>query len=798
MSATRCSRSPHPRRGLARVALFTRPLTATAALALTMTLAGAPLAADETRTGSVRDPAGRPLAGAQILVDGVQVGESDADGRFELPSGASAGRLEVRLAGYQTREVALTNDAAGGAVAIELLPAAGYAEEVVVAALRAAEGAPFAVSELDAATIEQADYGQEMPYLLARTPGITAYSETGLQAGGGYSYFSLRGLSQGRVNMTWDGVPLNDPEESAVYFANFGDFGGALDSIQIQRGVGTSSVGAASYGGAIHFTSRAAAEETRVGAELAGGGSGTGRASVEWQSGRGSAGLAGWVRASFQQTDGWRDHSGIEQRSVYFGADWRGTRTYARLGGFSGREETELAFYAVEPEILEVNPRANPMQPDETDDFGQDLVYLLVGRQVSDRLDLAAQVYYSGAQGHLELYDDPEARVGLSRYGIDGHALGLLVTARARGERWTLDAGLHGSDFEREHFGFDEAGARLYANTGFKDEAAVFAKLAVDVAPRWRLFGDLQLRRAEFRYDGAVEVEPVDWSFVNPRLGATFAATQRLTVRASVGRSGREPARNDLLEGQDDLGAPIDLEQVRPEEVVDYEVGVDWRGERFEAAVGLYAMEFEDEIAATGEQSELGYSIRRNLPESSRRGIELEAAWQPNAQWRVAAHANLARNRIARWRQAVDVYDAAGEWLGTELVTVRDVEPALSPATVVGASVEWRPRAELGLELAGRHVSRSQLDNLGLRELRTPAYEWFDLAASWDLARLAPRGAPRIWVRINNLLDADRVWPSGYSYPFVVRGGGAAALTGTPYYYPLASRHLVAGVTVTF
>src|SRR5690606_32624984 len=126
---------------------------------------------------------------------------------------------------------------------------------VVVAALRAAEDAPFAVSELTTEAIEQADYGQEMPYLLARTPGVVAYSETGLQAGGGYSYFSLRGLPQGRVGMTFDGVPLNDPEESAVYFANFGDFTGAIAAIQVQRGVGTSSVGAPSYGGAIHFES---------------------------------------------------------------------------------------------------------------------------------------------------------------------------------------------------------------------------------------------------------------------------------------------------------------------------------------------------------------------------------------------------------------------------------------------------------------------------------------------------------------------------------------------------------------
>lgn len=766
-------------------------------LLLTLLLAATPAAADGTLHGRVVGADGAPLAGATVRVDGAAAGQSAADGTFAAAASPGLHRLEVRLEGYQPRRL----DAAPGDAALEIVlePAVGFASEVVVAALRAAEDAPFAVSELTAEAIEQADYGQEMPYLLARTPGVVAYSETGLQAGGGYSYFSLRGLPQGRVGMTFDGVPLNDPEESAVYFANFGDFTGAISAIQVQRGVGTSSVGAPSYGGAIHFESHLPADERELSAEVAGGAWGTARGALEWQSGRSPGGFAGWLRTSYQQTDGWRDHSGIEQRSLYFGADWRGHSTWARIGGFSGREQTELAFYAVEPEVLATDPRANPMQPDETDDFGQDLVYLRVGHQVSPALDLAAQVYYSGAQGSLELFDDPAARQGLTEYGIDGQATGLLLTARARGGRWSLDAGVHGSDFEREHYAFAESGERLYSNTGHKDEASAFVKLAFDAASRWRLFGDLQLRRAEFRYDGAVDLEPVDWSFVNPRLGVRLAIRDGLALRASVGRSGREPARNDLLEGQDDLGAPVDLERVRPEEVVDYELGLDWSGERFELAAGLYAMEFEDEIAATGEQSELGYAIRRNLPESSRRGLELEATWRPAERWQLSATANLARNRIAVWRQAIDVYDAAGEWAGTQLVTVRDVEPALSPERIFGAALEWRPRRDLRLELAGKYVSGAQLDNLGLAELATPSWEWFGLAAEWDLAALVRTGSPRLRLQVNNLLDADQVWPSGYSYPFLLSGaGGTPRLTGTPYFYPLAGRHAVVGLAVSF
>jgi len=751
---------------------------------------------DSLLVGRVVAADGAPLAAAEIWVDDTLAGASGEAGRFRVEVGPGEHRLAVRLDGYRVAE----RSATGGDDALEIVlePLAAFAESVVVAALRATESAPLAVSELSAREIERADHGQEMPLLLERTPAVASYSETGLATGGGYSYFTLRGLNQARVNMTLDGVPLNDPEESAVYFANFGDFAGAVSAIQVQRGVGASSVGAASYGGAIHFESTPVEDEPSLALGVGGGAYGTGRAHVAWQSGRGDSGLAFRARVAYQETDGWREHSGLDQRSVYFGGDWRGARTYVRLAGFSGRERSSLAFYAVEPEILAVDPRFNPMQPEETDDFGQDLVYLQVARQLSDRAELAAQVYYSGAQGSLDLYDDPAAKVGLTEYGIDGETLGVLVTSSVRGDRWRVDAGLHGSSFSRDHFAFAEDGGHLYANAGDKDELSGFAKLDLELAPRWRLYADLQLRETTFRYRGSIDLPEVRWGFVNPRLGVRYALRDGLSLRASIGRSGREPARNDLLEGQDDVTVPIDLERVRPERVTDYELGVDWRGARAELAAGLYAMEFRDEIAVTGELSDFGYPIRRNLPESSRRGFELELELRPAPAWRLVTTANLARNRIDTWRQGVDVYDAEGGYLGSELVTVRDTEPALSPETLLGQRIEWSPAEGLWLELAARYVSSAQLDNLGEARLATPAYTWVDLAARWSLGRWLRVGEPRLSIRVANLLDEERAWASGYSYPYLVRDGGSARLDGIPYFYPQAPRHVVAGLEISF
>lgn len=755
-------------------------------------------AAPAVLSGVVRAPDGAPLAGARIALDGGERTATDESGRFRLEAAAGAHRLRAALDGYLAVERALLLPPDGLELELVLEPRARFVEEVVVAAVRAAEDAPASRTEIGSERLERESYGQEMPFLLATTPAVSSYSETGLQLGGGYSYFTLRGINQSRVNMTLDGVPLNDPEESAVYFANFGDFTSALGGVQIERGAGTSAVGSPAYAGAIRFESVAPAESSGGEVDLGGGAYGTGRASGAWQSGRLDSGLALWTRASWQQTDGWREHSGVEQKTLFLGGDFRGATTYVRFFGFSGREETGLAFYAVDPETLAANPRANPLAPEETDAFGQDLFYLQVARPLGERAEIAAQVYYSGAQGALRLYDDPEARTGLAQYGIDGRSLGALVTARARGERYRLDAGLTGYDFARDHYSFAEDGARRYVNTGRKRELAGFAKLAWDLDPRWTLFGDLQIRWAEFRYDGSVDLGPVDWTFVDPKLGVRFAASERLDLWLSAGTAGREPARNDLLQGEDDLTQPVDLEAVRPEQLFDLELGADWHDARFDFSAVLYAMEFEDEIAATGEQSDLGYAIRRNLPESYRRGVELEALFRPGQRWRLGLVANLSRNRIDTWSQQLDVYDADYGAAASALVTVHDTPPALSPETLLGASAEWLPLPALTLALSGRWVDRAQLDNLGDDRLATPSFAWFDLAARIELGRWIATGSPALTLRVNNLLDEERAWPSGYSYPYLVRAGGIDRLEGVPYYYPLAPRHLVASLELRF
>jgi iron complex outermembrane receptor protein len=675
-------------------------------------------------------------------------------------------------------------------------PPAGAAihldEEVVVQAVRADERTPVTKTDLERGQIELVNRGQEMPFLLGTAPAVNFQSDSGIAAG--YAYFNIRGIGQTRLNITLDGVPLQDPEDQALYFANFGDFASVVDSIQVQRGVGTSGIGSASYGGSVNFASVGPADEKRLEAQLGGGSWGTGRGTLALSGPVGGAfGLYG--RFSAQTTDGFRERSGVEQRTGYFGATRAGARSFLKLFGFSGREESELAFLATDEATLETELRHNSLAPEETDRFGQDFVQAQYTRLAGSATTLTAQAYYNGAQGWFRIWD--AGRENLQQYGIDGHFVGLVLGATHRRGRLSLNWGAHANDFTRDHFMDVVDGARAYFNTGLKNEYSSFLK-ASWAAGRVRPWADAQLRHARFEYRGTQPLGSVSWTFFNPKAGVRFDASPRLGLYASIGRMSREPARSDMLNGEDDASLPYELRAVEPERVVDFETGVELRRGRLVARADLYAMEFENEIALSGELSEIGLPARRNAGRSHRRGVELDVAFSPSKQLRLAANAALSRNRIDEWTQFYDVYDAEAGWLDSVSIVHRDAPPLLTPEAILNGSVEWKPTAEVSLLASGRYVSAAQLDNSGDPRSRTPAFWSLDLQASLSLKRLVPHGEPRIRVQATNLLDDERIWPSGYSYRYFVREAGRDTLEGTSYYYPQATRSVYVTLDVRF
>ena len=578
-------------------------------------------------------------------------------------------------------------------------------ESIVVSGIRADAETPVTKTDIKRETIEKDYYGQDIPLLLRDVPSINAYAESGI-GGSGYSYITLRGVSPTRINFTLDGVPLADSEDMGTFFVDFPDLARSLDSIQVQRGVGTSTVGSPSFGGSVNLESMNPMGDSSTSATLTAGSFGTHQVSAGYRSGLLPGGFAIYSRLSLNESDGFRDHSGLKQHNLFLSAAKNGENSQLKLTGFTAHEKQRMSFLATDQPTLEQDIRFNPLNPEDTDSFGYDLAQLQYLRTISDHTNMTASAYYQRGYGAYRLYDDETTKTDLRQYGLDGMLLGSLVTFSWTRGALSANYGVHVNHFRREHTRDLVDGPRDYYNYGVKREANAFAKFGYDVT-RWHLYSDLQLRTTDFRYHGDVAFEPIRWTFFNPKAGVRYDISGTQSAYASIGLSKREPTRNDLFQGEDNATVAHDLHAVRPERLIDIETGWQYRTTKTSVAATLYAMEFHNEIASTGELSDIGLLLRRNVDRSYRRGIELEATWQPRDALRLRTTGSFSRNRIDSWTQFIDVYDESGEYAGNEPFVYTNVEPLLTPTVLFTQSADWAPMRRLAIGGVLRYSNRS-------------------------------------------------------------------------------------------
>jgi iron complex outermembrane receptor protein len=506
-------------------------------------------------------------------------------------------------------------------------------ERVTITAIRggpADEGAPISQRTLNRQEIERRSFGQEVPLLLQGAPSVTSYAETGNYWG--YSYIRLRGIDQSRINLTIDGIPLNDPEDQVLYFADFPDLASSLESVQIQRGVGTSSTGTASIAGSINFETTPLASNPGSRVQLEGGSFATKRAMGEYRTGLLSNGLAFYGRLSALQSNGYRYHSGVLGESGLVSAGYFGARDAVKVMATAGLLHDTLSYLAVPDTALARDRRINPLMPTELDRFGEQLVSASYTRWLGSASSWSTTLYRISASGNYDVAVDPD----LFNYHLDFVTYGLTSAWSWRRDPFRVNVGVNANRYARDHYAFARPDLRdpLYFNTGHKGDVSGFGKVAYDVG-RATLFGDLQVRRADFRYSPDVNAglgpSSISWTFVNPRGGVTYRLTNALSMYASYGATSREPARNDMLAGFDNLDTSNvafvgPLSRVRPETVHDLESGVTLTRGSLHLQGNVFSMDFRNEIEPIGALSYLGLPLRKNVRASYRRGGGLDGA----------------------------------------------------------------------------------------------------------------------------------------------------------------------------
>lgn len=699
-------------------------------------------------SGTVRDSISRaPLA--SVTVEDVTTHHqavTDARGHFEIDVDVPT-HLRFRRDGYAPREVDVVG---AGPLVIDLVPRARSLEGVTVTALRAGDQAPISTKTIARPQIEARYFGQEVPLLLQGAPSVTSYAETANYWG--YSYIRLRGIDQSRINLTLDGIPLNDPEDQVLYFADFPDLANSVGSVQIQRGVGTSSNGTASYAGSINFESiplATSAQGTHV--ELEGGSFGTRRIAADYRSGLLPSRFAFYGRVSGVESNGYRYHSGVMGRSFFLSGGWFGDRDVVKVIATAGLLHDTLSYLAVPETALVHDRRINPLRPDELDRFGEQLGAVSYTRLLGPASAWSTTLYRISSAGNYDVAIDPD----MWNYHLDFTTYGLTSTWTYRRDALQLDAGVNGDTYHRDHYAYirPDLAHDVYFNTGHKQDASGFAKASYDIG-RVTLFGDLQARHARFSYtpDAHADIpgSAIDWTFVNPKGGVSLRVATPLSVYASYGVNSREPARLDMLAGFDNLDTSNvafvgGFSRVKPEQARDLEAGVHYRLPTLTVDGDAYAMRFHDEILPIGALSYQGLPLRKNVPTSYRRGVELDGSYSGIPRLVLSANASFERARIGEYTDET----------GDSALTYRNVPPLLTPEVLTMQRAELRVARWLSVAAEGRYTGESYLTNTGDRTFMLPSSYTLDGTLTFRVGR------QELVVQANNLTN-QRSYTSGY------------------------------------
>jgi iron complex outermembrane receptor protein len=492
------------------------------------------------------------------------------------------------------------------------------------------------------------------------------------------------------------------------------------------------------------------------------------RGSIEARSGLLADHFAFYGRASDLTTAGYRYHSGVNGRSLFLSGGWFGDRDVLKAMLTTGTMRDTMAYLAVAASDLAVDRRINPLGPQERDGFGERLASLSYTHRIDPASSFTVTGYRISSAGDYDVQMDSAS---LQQLNLNFVWYGITSAYGYRRGALQLDLGVNANTYARDHFSFmhPDLHTPLYYNTGHKSDASGFAKAAY-TAGRATLFGDLQARRATFRYtpdrNAGIGEESIAWTFLNPKGGVTYQLTRPLAVYASYGKNTREPARSDMFAGFDNIDTSNvafvgPLDRVKPETVHDLELGTTWHSSALDAQANLYSMDFRNEIEPIGMLSYIGNPLRKNVGASYRRGIEGDVTYHGIPRWILSANASASMNRIRAYTDSS--VDPA--------VTYHDVPPLLTPTFQSYARAQFAPVRAIELALEGRYQDASYLQNTGDRTYMLPAA--FDLSGS--LTVHLRKSA--IVVRGNNLTNS-RKYGSGYGYD------------GVSYYYVVPPRNV--------
>ncbi len=688
---------------------------------------------------------------------------------------------------------------------------------VEVRAIRAGDNAPFTKTNISKKEIAKMNLGQDIPFLLNQTPSVVINSDAG--NGIGYTGIRIRGTDATRINVTLNGIPYNDAESQGTFFVDLPDFSSSTGSIQIQRGVGTSSNGAGAFGGSINFSTNEVNKDAYAEFNNSFGSFNTWKNTIKAGTGL-KKGFTTDLRLSRIVSDGFIDRATSNLKSFHFSTAYIRDRSSVRVNVFSGKEKTYQAWNGVSEAALKAGNRtANSAGTEktetpydnETDNYTQTHYQLFFSQVLSKKINFNTALFLTKGKGYYEQY---KAAQKYSKYGMpDPVSSGIPITESDMVRQLWLDNDFYGNIFSFQykgnktqailggtytrydglHFGkivWAEKGLtstnNWYDLDALKTDFNIYLKQETKFATHWNWFYDLQYRYVKYETEGFRDNPGLAvnsrFNFFNPKAGISYNKNGWKGY-ASFAIANKEPNRDDFEAGA--------AQQPKPERLNDVEIGIERAKSKYNWSATLYYMNYKDQLVLTGKINDVGAYTRTNIPESYRAGIELQGGIKFNSWVNATANLALSRNKVKNFTEFIDDYDNGGQ----KITQFESTEIAFSPGAVGGATINFLPCKNAELSLLGKYVSRQYLDNTGNENRSLDPFYTQDIRAIYTIKK-KPIATGRlkevnIIAQVNNIFG-KKYEPNGYTFSYFV---GGESITEN-YYFPMAGTNFMIGLNI--
>ncbi len=719
--------------------------------------------------------------------------------------------------------------------------------EVVVKSTRATNKSGMAFSTVREKEIAKQNLGQDIPFLLNQLPSVVITSDAG--AGIGYTGIRIRGSDPTRINVTINGVPYNDSESQGVFWVNMPDFASSVSSIQVQRGVGTSTNGAGAFGGSLNINTLQYHKEPFAETNVSAGSFNTLKTNVVASTGLMKNGFVLDTRLSRIASDGFVDRAFSDLKSFYVSGGYYSKDNFVRLNVFSGKEITYQSWYGI-PESLAKGDRvgfdkfierngydqnfANSLwaagrtynwyqYENETDNFQQDHYQLVSSFRIGSKWRFNPTLHYTRGRGYYEQYREGEA---YADYGFNNVQVGESVLEETNlirqkwldnyfyGGVWSLDYEGNGkltgslgggwNRFVNDHFGeiiwaqyagTIEKGDRWYENTGEKTDFNLYGKAYYQLSSKLNAYADLQYRTVGIAINGIVDprmqVNTANtFHFFNPKLGLTYDLNGSSSVYASYAVGNKEPSRQDIVDylTVNTQVCETCVDGVKPENLQDFEAGFKYLTRSTQVILNGYFMNYRDQLVLTGAINNVGEAIRINVPESYRAGVEIQVAQQLGSKLLLNGNLTLSRNKINSFTEVIPSYDGVTP---DEINRYTNTDISFSPDVIAGGSIQFTPVNNLELALLPKYVGKQNLDNTSSADRAIDAFFVNDFRINYTM-NTAWAKEIGLSLLVNNLFNAEYE-SNGYTYSYLY--GGKVTEN---FLFPQAGTNFLAAVRLRF